>query len=238
MIPTQSLRAFIQRNISHAWRHYATRWDYKSLSIVAVMARYDWTYALAHAATLILAVGAIYILLDACEPLPLFHRTIRKTFSSFRRGAGVCVAWCRFNAFMTAIRFAGGRLYAWICVIEFQSLVRDNFDRVGTYKKVFGSFGLMDVKRGGRKHPELPNVLGQRNAGVPVETPEVTTGFLSALDAGGTLRVRAAFWLPLLALFNARVRLNWQGSLWPMSRQSRRHKRRCSSSLNGRPPIV
>ena len=27
--------------------------------------------------------------------------------------------------------------------------VRDNFDRVGTYKKVFGSFGLMDVKRGG-----------------------------------------------------------------------------------------
>ena len=90
---------------------------------------------------------------------------------------------------MTAIRFAGGRLYAWICVIEFQSLVRDNFDRVGTYKKVFGSFGLMDVKRGGRKHPELPNVSGQRNAGVPVETPEVTTGFPSALDAGGTLRV-------------------------------------------------
>ena len=57
--------------------------------------------------------------------------------------------WCGFNAFMTAIRFAGGRLYAWICVIEFKSLVRDNFDRVGTYKKVFGSFGLMDVKRGG-----------------------------------------------------------------------------------------
>jgi len=113
------------------------------------MARYDRTYALAHAATLILAVGAIYILLDACEPLPLFHRTIRKTLSGFRRGAGVCVAWCRFNAFMTAIRFAGGRLYAWICVIEFKSLVRDNFDRVGTYKKVFGSFGLMDVKRGG-----------------------------------------------------------------------------------------
>ena len=27
------------------------------------MARYDWTYALAHAATLILAVGAIYVLL-------------------------------------------------------------------------------------------------------------------------------------------------------------------------------
>jgi hypothetical protein len=34
--------------------------------------------------------------------------------------------------------------------------------------------------------------------------PEVTTGFPNALDAGGTLRVRAAFWLPLLALFNAR----------------------------------
>ena len=118
-------------------------------SLPALMARYDRIYALEHAATLILAVGAIYILLDACEPLPLFHRTIRKTFSGFRRGAGVCVAWCRFNAFMTAIRFAGGRLYAWICVIEFQSLVRDNFDRVGTYKKVFGSFGLMDVKRGG-----------------------------------------------------------------------------------------
>jgi hypothetical protein len=83
----------------------------------------------AHAATVILAVGAIYILLDACEPLPLFHRTIRKTLYDFRRGAGVCVAWCRFNAFMTAIRFAGGRLYAWICVIEFKSLVRDNFDR-------------------------------------------------------------------------------------------------------------
>jgi hypothetical protein len=62
-------------------------------------------------------------------------------------------------------------------------------------------------------HP--PNFSGQRNAGVPVETPEVTTGFLSALDAGGTLRARAAFWLPLLALFNARVRLNWRGSLWP-----------------------
>jgi hypothetical protein len=31
--------------------------------------------------------------------------------------------------------------------------------------------------------------------------------------------VRAAFWLPLPALFNARVRLNWRGSLWPMSRQ-------------------
>jgi hypothetical protein len=30
-----------------------------------VMARYDWTYALAHAATLILTVGAIYILLFA-----------------------------------------------------------------------------------------------------------------------------------------------------------------------------
>jgi len=28
------------------------------------------------------------------------------------------------------------------------------------------------------------------------------------------------------------------GSLWPMSRQSRRHKRRCYSSLNGRPRIV
>ena len=166
------------------------------------------------------------------------HRTIRKTLAGFRRGSDGAFVPCRFNAFMTAIRFAGGRLYAWICVIEFKSLVRDNFDRVGTYKKVFGSFGLMDVKRGGRKHPELPNVLGQRNAGVPVETPEVTTGFLSALDAGGTLRVRAAFWLPLLALFNARVRLNWQGSLWPMSRQSRRHKRRCYSSLNGRPRIV
>ena len=37
---------------------------------LAGMARYDRTYALAHAATLILAVGAIYILLDACEPLP------------------------------------------------------------------------------------------------------------------------------------------------------------------------
>ena len=96
----------------------------------------------------------------------------------------------------------------------------------------------MDVKRGGRKHPELPNVLGQRNAGVPVETPEVTTGFLSALDAGGTLRVRTAFWLPLLALLNARVRLNWRGPLWLMSRQSRRHNRRCSSSLYGRPPVV
>jgi hypothetical protein len=44
-------------------------------------------------------------------------------------------------------QFAGGRLYA--CVIEFKSLVRDNFDRVGTYMKVFGSFGLMAVKRGG-----------------------------------------------------------------------------------------
>ena len=32
-------------------------------SLPAVMARYDWTYALAHAATLILAVGAICILL-------------------------------------------------------------------------------------------------------------------------------------------------------------------------------
>jgi hypothetical protein len=63
-------------------------------SLPAVMARYDRTYALAHAATLILAVGAIYILLDACEPLPLFHRTIRKTLSGFRRSAGVCVAWC------------------------------------------------------------------------------------------------------------------------------------------------
>jgi hypothetical protein len=46
-------------------------------------------------------------------------------------------------------QFAGGRLYAWICVIEFKSLVRNNFDQVGTYKKVFGSFGLMDVKRRG-----------------------------------------------------------------------------------------
>src|SRR3954452_13790737 len=97
----------------------------------------------------------------------------------------------------------------------------------------------MDVKRGGvGSIPELTNVSGQPNGGVPVETPEVTTGFPSAFDAGGTLRVRAAFWLPLLALFNARVRLNWRGSLWPMSRQSRRHKRRCSPSLNGRPPIV
>lgn len=85
-------------------------------------------------------------------------------------------------------QFAGGRLYAWICVIEFKSLVRDNVDRVGTYKKVFGSFGLMDVKRRG-VGSILPNVSGQRNAGVPVETPEVTTGFPSALDAGGTLRV-------------------------------------------------
>ena len=38
-------------------------------------------------------------------------------------------------------------------------------------------------------HP--PNFSGQRNAGVPVETPEVTTGFQSALDAGGTLRARS-----------------------------------------------
>ncbi len=91
---------------------------------------------------------AEYILLDACEPLPLFHRTIRKTFSGFRRGAGVCVAWCRFNAFMTTIRFAGGRLYAWICVTEFRSLVRDNFDRVGTYKKVFGSARWMSSAAG------------------------------------------------------------------------------------------
>ena len=44
-------------------------------------------------------------------------------------------------------QFAGGRLCA--CVIEFKSLVRANFDRVGTYMKVFGSFGLMDVKRRG-----------------------------------------------------------------------------------------
>ena len=33
-------------------------------SLPEVMARYDRTYALAHAATLILAVGAIYILLN------------------------------------------------------------------------------------------------------------------------------------------------------------------------------
>ena len=32
---------------------------------LAVMARYDWTYALAHAATLIISVGAICILLFA-----------------------------------------------------------------------------------------------------------------------------------------------------------------------------
>jgi hypothetical protein len=34
-------------------------------SLPAVMARYDWTYALAHAVTLILTVGAIYVLLFA-----------------------------------------------------------------------------------------------------------------------------------------------------------------------------
>jgi hypothetical protein len=54
-------------------------------------------------------------------------------------------------------------------------------------------------------HKQLKKIA---NAVVPVETPEVTTDFLSALDAGGTLRARAAFWLPLLALFSARVRLN------------------------------
>ena len=66
------------------------------------MTRYDRTYALAHAATLILAVGAIYILLDACEWVLCFQQS--EIFSGFRRGAGICVAWCRFNAFMTAIR--------------------------------------------------------------------------------------------------------------------------------------
>ena len=43
-------------------------------------------------------------------------------------------------------QFADGKLYA--CVIEFNSLVRDNIDRVGTFMKVFGSFGLMAAKRG------------------------------------------------------------------------------------------
>jgi hypothetical protein len=91
---------------------------------------------------------------------------------------------------MTAIRFAGGRLYAWICVIEFKSLVRDNFDRVGTYKKLFGSFGLMDVKRGGvGSILSYPMSKGSETRVYPVETPEVTTGFPRALDAGGTLSV-------------------------------------------------
>jgi hypothetical protein len=136
-------------------------------------------------------------------------------------------------------QFAGGRLYAWICVIEFKSLVRDNFDRVGTYKKVFGSFGLMDVKRRG-----VGSILSY-----PMSQGSETRVYLSRhqrsrrvsqvrLMLEGHFALRAAFWLPLLALFNARVRLNWRGSLWPMSRQSRRHKRRCFSSLNGRPPIV
>ena len=72
-------------------------------SLPALMARYDRIYALEHAAALILAVGAIYILLDACEPLPLTHRTIRKTLSGFRRPAAVCVAWCRFKGQRNAV---------------------------------------------------------------------------------------------------------------------------------------
>ncbi|MBR1281587.1 site-specific integrase [Bradyrhizobium sp. AUGA SZCCT0177] len=36
--------------------------------------------------------------------------------------------------------------------------------------------------------------IGQRNAGEPVETPKVTTGFPSAPDAGGTLRVAFEGW--------------------------------------------
>jgi hypothetical protein len=43
-------------------------------------------------------------------------------------------------------QFADGKLFA--CIIEFNSLVRDNVDRVGTFMKVFGSFGLMAAKGG------------------------------------------------------------------------------------------
>jgi hypothetical protein len=41
-------------------------------------------------------------------------------------------------------QFADGKLFA--CVAEFNSLVRDNVYRVGTFMKVFGSFGLMSAK--------------------------------------------------------------------------------------------
>ena len=118
-------------------------------------------------------------------------------------------------------QFAGGRLYAWICVIEFKSLVRNNFDQVGTYKKVFGSFGLMDVKRRG-----VGSILSY-----PMSQGSETRVYLSRHQRSRRVsQVR----LMLEGHFACEPR----GSLWPMSRQSRRHKRRCSSSLNGRPPIV
>src|SRR4051812_36126435 len=41
-------------------------------------------------------------------------------------------------------QFADGNLFA--CIVEFNSLVRDNVDRVGRFMKVFGSFGLMSAK--------------------------------------------------------------------------------------------
>jgi hypothetical protein len=43
-------------------------------------------------------------------------------------------------------QFADGKLFA--CIIEYNSLVRDNVDRVGTFMKVFGSFGLMAAQGG------------------------------------------------------------------------------------------
>jgi len=54
------------------------------------MARYDRTYALAHAATLILAVGAIYYWTHMSRYRD-FTEQSEKPWPGFRRGAGVCV---------------------------------------------------------------------------------------------------------------------------------------------------
>lgn len=41
-------------------------------------------------------------------------------------------------------QFADGKLFA--CIVEFNSIVRDDVYRVGSFIKVFGSFGLMSAK--------------------------------------------------------------------------------------------